>query len=205
MANVDRRPLKLFLRYDGRGRLIAGSGVWRRKMPKVGKWVEVQGYECCTTPNITCVEYSVSLAARTEGTYSYTNCDGLEIGPVGISGPTEVFFCAERNTVSTTGDALVADLGLCSESTTTTTTTEGSSVSGTPSRSISPSVSSSVSPSTSISPSASSSISKSISSSVSSSISESVSSSVSASESSSTSPSVSSSVSSSISPSPSGG
>lgn len=49
MGTIDKRPLKLFMRYDGQGRLISGSAVWRRKMPKVGKWLEIQGYECCGT------------------------------------------------------------------------------------------------------------------------------------------------------------
>jgi len=47
MASINRRPLNLFMRYDGQGRLISGSAVWRKQMPKNGKWKEISGYECC--------------------------------------------------------------------------------------------------------------------------------------------------------------
>lgn len=48
MAVVDnRRNLKAFVRLDGSGRKIAGSLIWRQNKPKVGNWIQVQGYECC--------------------------------------------------------------------------------------------------------------------------------------------------------------
>ena len=43
----NKRDLKAFVRIDGQGRVIAGSLVLRKKMPKVGKWYEVPAYECC--------------------------------------------------------------------------------------------------------------------------------------------------------------
>lgn len=43
----NKRDLKAFVRYDGSGRVVAGSLILRRKKPKVGKWTEIQGYECC--------------------------------------------------------------------------------------------------------------------------------------------------------------
>lgn len=50
----NKRELKAYARYDGSGRLVAGSLVLRNKMPKNGKWVEVQAYECCNfTPTTT--------------------------------------------------------------------------------------------------------------------------------------------------------
>jgi hypothetical protein len=45
MAN--RRDLKSYVRYDGSGRVIPGSNVLRKNMPKVGNWKEIQAYECC--------------------------------------------------------------------------------------------------------------------------------------------------------------
>jgi len=45
MAN--RRDLKSYVRYDGSGRVIPGSNVLRKNKPKVGKWKEIQTYECC--------------------------------------------------------------------------------------------------------------------------------------------------------------
>lgn len=53
MATIDKRNLKAFVRYDGAGRVVSGSLVLRRKMPKVGKWVEVQGYQCCNYSSTT--------------------------------------------------------------------------------------------------------------------------------------------------------
>ena len=43
----NKRLLKAFVRYDGLGRIVGGSLVKRREMPKVGKWVEIPAYECC--------------------------------------------------------------------------------------------------------------------------------------------------------------
>lgn len=47
MASIDKRPLKAYVRYDGSGRAVASSLVLRRSKPKVGKWKEIQAYECC--------------------------------------------------------------------------------------------------------------------------------------------------------------
>ena len=49
MATIDKRSLKLFIRFDGSGRAIPGSTIWRKKMPKVGKWMEITTDYCCTT------------------------------------------------------------------------------------------------------------------------------------------------------------
>lgn len=53
MASIDKRPLKAFVRFDGTGRVVSSSLILRRKMPKVGKWMEIQGYECCTDHTLT--------------------------------------------------------------------------------------------------------------------------------------------------------
>jgi hypothetical protein len=47
---TNRKNLKSYVRYDGSGRVIPGSNVLRKNMPKVGKWKETQAYECCN-PN----------------------------------------------------------------------------------------------------------------------------------------------------------
>jgi hypothetical protein len=48
MANsVDKRVLNFYVRIDGSGRDVAGSLIGRLKMPKVGKWRQIQGYTCC--------------------------------------------------------------------------------------------------------------------------------------------------------------
>jgi len=43
----NNRPLKSYIRYDGSGRAVSSSLIWRKNKPKVGNWKEVQGYECC--------------------------------------------------------------------------------------------------------------------------------------------------------------
>lgn len=49
----NKRDLKAFVRVDKRGRVVAGSLILRKKMPKVGRWYEVPAYECCTTSTTT--------------------------------------------------------------------------------------------------------------------------------------------------------
>ena len=49
----NKRDLKAFVRYDGSGRVVAGSLILRKQKPKVGKWTEIQGYECCTDHTLT--------------------------------------------------------------------------------------------------------------------------------------------------------
>jgi hypothetical protein len=48
MANGNNsRPLKAYVRFDGSGRVVAGSLILRKNKPKVGKWQEINAYECC--------------------------------------------------------------------------------------------------------------------------------------------------------------
>lgn len=49
----NKRDLKAFVRFDGSGRVVAGSLILRRSKPKVGKWQEIIGYECCNTTTTT--------------------------------------------------------------------------------------------------------------------------------------------------------
>lgn len=51
MAN--QRNLKAFVRYDGSGRVVAGSLILRKQKPKVGSWQQVQGYQCCNDATLT--------------------------------------------------------------------------------------------------------------------------------------------------------
>jgi len=44
---TNDRPLKAYVRFDGSGRIVAGSLILRKNPPKVGKWLEIQGYQCC--------------------------------------------------------------------------------------------------------------------------------------------------------------
>ncbi len=53
----NKRILKAYARFDGSGRLIPSSIIWRQKNPGNGKWIELTGYECCnpTTSSTTSV------------------------------------------------------------------------------------------------------------------------------------------------------
>ena len=49
----NRKDLKAYVRFDGSGRVVPGSLVLRKKMPKVGKWIEIPAYECCAPTTTT--------------------------------------------------------------------------------------------------------------------------------------------------------
>lgn len=68
MGGINSRPLKAYVRFDGSGRIVAGSLILRRKKPKVGKWVEIPAYECCnpTTTSTTTVA-PTTTTTTTEG------------------------------------------------------------------------------------------------------------------------------------------
>lgn len=57
MANGNNQRLKAFVRFDGTGRVVAGSLILRKNKPKVGNWQEITAYECCnyTTTTTTTV------------------------------------------------------------------------------------------------------------------------------------------------------
>lgn len=50
---MNKRTLKAFVRYDGSGRVVSSSLILRKQKPKVGKWTEIQGYECCNDVTLT--------------------------------------------------------------------------------------------------------------------------------------------------------
>jgi hypothetical protein len=74
MANNNK--LKAFVRYDGSGRVIAGSLILQRFKPKVGNWVEIDANECCnyvpTTTTTTTTTSSTSTSTTTTTTASPT-------------------------------------------------------------------------------------------------------------------------------------
>ena len=53
MGSNSSQRLKAYVRFDGSGRIVAGSLILRRKKPKVGKWVEIPAYECCNPTTTT--------------------------------------------------------------------------------------------------------------------------------------------------------
>ena len=71
MAN--QRNLKAFVRYDGSGRVVAGSLILRKNKPKVGRWIEIPAYECCNyTPTTTTTSTSTSTTTTTSTSTSTT-------------------------------------------------------------------------------------------------------------------------------------
>jgi len=78
MGAYNTKDLKAYVRYDGSGRVVAGSLILRRKMPKVGKWVEISAYECCDpfTPTST-----TTTTTTSGGSFTYI---------VGLGGTPEI-------------------------------------------------------------------------------------------------------------------
>jgi hypothetical protein len=71
---TNKRDLKAYVRFDGTGRIVPGSLVLRRKKPRVGKWQEIIGYECCnpTTTTTTTVAPTTTTTTTEEPTTTTT-------------------------------------------------------------------------------------------------------------------------------------
>jgi hypothetical protein len=65
MGSINSRPLKAYVRFDGSGRIVAGSLILRKNKPKVGKWKEIPAYECC---NFTTTTTTTTAAPTTTTT-----------------------------------------------------------------------------------------------------------------------------------------
>jgi hypothetical protein len=66
---TNKRDLKAFVRYDGSGNIVPSSVILARKMPKVGRWTEIDAYECCNyvAPDILLLEDGGSLLQEDNG------------------------------------------------------------------------------------------------------------------------------------------
>ena len=53
MGSVKFKDLKAYVRYDGSGRVVAGSLVFRKKKPKNGRWMEISSNLCCNASGST--------------------------------------------------------------------------------------------------------------------------------------------------------
>ncbi len=60
----NKKDLKAYVRFDGSGRVVAGSLILRKKKPKVGNWMQIQAYECCD-PYFTTTTTSTTEAPTT--------------------------------------------------------------------------------------------------------------------------------------------
>jgi hypothetical protein len=121
MGKIDSRPLKAFVRFDGSGRIVAGSLILRRKKPKVGKWVEIPAYECCNptttttttvSPTPQCLKYLFTIPDGGLGNLQGVDCEGAPIAISNIPGPiTDADLCAR--TLTGTGDITVVVVNNC--------------------------------------------------------------------------------------------
>ena len=124
MANSNNR-LKAYVRYDGTGRVIAGSLILQRFKPKVGNWVEIDANECCNyvpdstttttttaTPTTTttttagpeCFCYEVDNQTAGALDYTYTDC--------GSETPTSTSIQADTISIVCSSTAVTGDDGL---------------------------------------------------------------------------------------------
>jgi hypothetical protein len=67
MANNNNK-LKAYVRYDGTGRVIAGSLILQRFKPKVGNWQEIDANECCNPTTTTTTSSTTSTTTTTTTT-----------------------------------------------------------------------------------------------------------------------------------------
>jgi len=74
MGSIDSRPLKAFVRFDGSGRIVAGSLVLRKNKPKVGKWREILAYECCNYIPATTTTTSTTVVPLINSTNLFVQC-----------------------------------------------------------------------------------------------------------------------------------
>lgn len=66
---ATNNKLKAYVRFDGTGRVIAGSLILQRFKPKVGNWVEIPANECCnyTTTTTTTTVAPTTTTTTTSG------------------------------------------------------------------------------------------------------------------------------------------
>lgn len=72
MGSINSRPLKAYVRFDGSGRIVAGSLILRKNKPKVGKWKEIQAYECCNVVPTTSTTTTAAPTTTTSTTVTPT-------------------------------------------------------------------------------------------------------------------------------------
>ena len=79
MGSINSRPLKAFVRFDGSGRIVAGSLILRKNKPKVGKWQEITAYECCNPTTTTTT--TVAPTTTTTTTVAPTTTTTTTVAP----------------------------------------------------------------------------------------------------------------------------
>ena len=71
---ATNNKLKAYVRFDGTGRVIAGSLILQRFKPKVGNWQEIDANECCnpTTTTTTTVPATTTTTTTAPATTTTT-------------------------------------------------------------------------------------------------------------------------------------
>lgn len=90
---TNNRPLKAFVRFDGTGRAVSSSLIWRKNKPKVGNWKEVQGYECCNPGGgtfTTEIVFSAIPGGIIPGLGFLVKCNGSTVISYSIEYPLEI-------------------------------------------------------------------------------------------------------------------
>ena len=100
MAN--QRDLKAFVRYDGSGRVVAGSLILRKQKPKVGRWQEIQAYECCNFTSTTTTTTAAPTTTTTTTVAPSTTTTTSTASPTTTTTTTTV----SPTTTTTTTEAL---------------------------------------------------------------------------------------------------
>lgn len=126
----NKRDLKAFVRFDGSGRIVAGSLILRKKKPKVGKWHEIQAYECCnyipstttttttspgttTTTTTSPVSTTTTTTTTTPTVYNFTGGYGFgSAGEACFGGMTQTFYSTTPYGTQTNGSVIYLDSGL---------------------------------------------------------------------------------------------
>lgn len=76
----NKRINKAYVRYDGSGRVIAGSLILNRFKPQVGNWQEIPAYECCnpttTTTTTTVAPTTTTTTTEAPATTTTTTTEG---------------------------------------------------------------------------------------------------------------------------------
>ena len=75
----NQRDLKAFVRYDGSGRVVAGSLIFRRKKPTIGNFQEINSYKCCNFDQSTILVNITSEFPISYPNFSLTSGGGTSV------------------------------------------------------------------------------------------------------------------------------
>jgi hypothetical protein len=90
MGSINSRPLKAYVRFDGSGRIVAGSLILRKNKPKVGKWKEIPAYECCNVVPTTTTTSTSAPTTTTSTTVEPTTTSTTTVAPTTTTTTTVV-------------------------------------------------------------------------------------------------------------------